>query len=192
MQAAVPPGRGAMLAVIGADETQVKALCAEVANGAVLAPANFNCPGQIVIAGEADAVGRARELLKSKGLKGIPLKVSAPFHCPLMRPATDRMIEVLRGVEIGPYRFPVYANVDATAHDDNTATASLLVRQIEGAVRFQEIVESMAQAGVTHALELGPGKVLAGLVKKTSPSIEVLSVGDIAGIEATGSFLGLS
>lgn len=191
MQRAVPEGRGAMLAVLGGDEAAVRALCREAAQGAVLAPANFNCPGQIVVAGEAEAVARARELTKARGLKGIPLKVSAPFHCALMRPATDRMREVLRDVELGPYRFPVFANVDAAPHRDPSHTVDLLVRQVEGAVRFQEIVERMVAHGVTHALEIGPGKVLAGLVKKTAPSIDVLNVSDVAGVEATGPFLGL-
>jgi [acyl-carrier-protein] S-malonyltransferase len=192
MQAAVPPGNGAMLAVLGGNEAQVRALCTEVANGDVLAPANFNCPGQIVIAGDAVAVGRARGQLKIHGLKGIPLKVSAPFHCPLMRPATERMTDVLHSVELGPYQFPVFANVDASPNRDSAATVDLLIRQIEGAVRFQEIVEAMAREGVTHALEIGPGKVLAGLVKKTSPEIQVLGVGDVAGVAAVGQFLGLA
>lgn len=192
MQAAVAPGRGAMLAVLGGDEVTVRALCEEAAQDAVLAPANFNCPGQIVIAGEVEAVDRARELLKSKGLKGIPLKVSAPFHCPLMRPATLRMKEVLAGVEIAAPRFPVVANVDARPNQDPALTSDLLVRQIEGAVRFQEIVELLAREGVTHALEIGPGKVLAGLVKKTSPSIAVHNVADADDLEAVGPFLGMS
>jgi [acyl-carrier-protein] S-malonyltransferase len=192
MQSAVSQGLGAMLAVIGADEAQVVDLCDEARESDVLTPANFNCPGQIVIAGHASAVERARGLLKARGLRGVPLKVSAPFHCPLMAPATARMREVLSTVQVRTHQFPVFANVDARPNSDPSRTVELLTRQIEGAVRFQATIEAMLREGVTHALELGPGNVLAGLVKKTAPSIEVHGVSDVASVEAAGAFLGLA
>lgn len=189
MQRAVPQGQGAMLAVIGGTPDQVAAICDQSRGDDVLSPANFNCPGQIVIAGHTAAIERARAAIKEGGLKGIPLKVSAPFHCALMRPATERMREVLQNVSFGAYRFPVFANFDARANQNEARTMELLVSQIEGAVRFEEIITQMVANGVTKALELGPGQVLAGLVRKTTAEIEVLSVSDPASLEAVAAFL---
>jgi len=175
MQEAVPEGRGAMAAIMGGEPEQVSALCAEAAAGDVLAPANFNSPGQIVISGSADAVARAVELAGSKKLKAIPLKVSAPFHSALMAPAARAVEAALAKLTLGPLAFPVVSNIDAQPNADRARVADLLVRQVDGPVRWQESVAFMAGAGVTTAFEVGPGKVLAGLVKRIDKRISVAS-----------------
>lgn len=182
MQEAVPEGQGAMAAIMGGEPEQVSALCAEAANGDVLSAANFNSPGQIVISGAAAAVARAVELAPSKKLKAIPLKVSAPFHSALMAPAARAVEAALARVEIGPLAFPVVANVDARPNADRARVAELLVRQVDGPVRWQESIAFMAEAGVTRAFEIGPGKVLAGLVKRIDKRISVESRFDPASL----------
>jgi [acyl-carrier-protein] S-malonyltransferase len=172
MQDAVPEGQGGMAAMLG-DAAAVTALCAEAAQGEVLSPANFNSPGQIVISGHAKAVARAIELAPSKGLKAIPLKVSAPFHSALMAPAARAVESALAPISIGQLAFPVVANVDARPNTEPGRVTELLVRQVDGPVRWEESVAFMAQAGVTSALEIGPGKVLAGLVKRIDKRIAV-------------------
>jgi [acyl-carrier-protein] S-malonyltransferase len=189
MQAAVPPGVGAMAAIMGLDDAGVAALCADAAQGDVVSPANFNAPGQIVIAGHAAAVARARELAAGRGGKAIALKVSAPFHCALMRPAADRLAAELEKTRVAPLAFPVVANVDAAPNSDPSRVAELLVRQIDGAVKWAKSIEHIASLGVTHALEIGPGKVLAGLVKRISKQITVLSISDVDGVERAREFL---
>jgi len=174
MQEAVPPGRGAMAAIMGGDTAAVEELCRDAAAGDVLSPANFNAPGQIVISGSAEAVGRAVELAGSRKLKAIPLKVSAPFHSALMAPAAAVVKAALTEIQVRPLAFPVIANVDAQANSDAGRVAELLVRQIDGAVRFEESIARMAESGVTQALEIGPGKVLAGLVKRIDKRISVI------------------
>jgi [acyl-carrier-protein] S-malonyltransferase len=176
MQRAVSAGEGAMAAVMGGDATAVEQLCADVraeANGWVVSPANFNAPGQIVIAGHAAAVERAAVVAKERKLKAIPLKVSAPFHCSLMAPAATALDRALSEVEIGPLQFPVISNVEAQPNSDPARVRELLVRQVAGAVRWQESLEWMAQQGITEAWEIGPGQVLAGLAKRTTPSLVV-------------------
>ena len=173
MQDAVPEGRGAMAAIMGGDPESVSALCAEAAAGEVLSPANFNAPGQIVISGAAAAVARAVELAGARKLKAIPLKVSAPFHCALMAPAADVVRDALTKIEVSALKFPVISNVEARPNSDSSRVSELLVRQIDGAVRFHESIGVMAEAGVTQALEIGPGKVLAGLVKRIDKRISV-------------------
>ena len=175
MQQAVPEGQGAMAAIMGGEAEQVSALCAQAAGGEVLSPANFNSPGQIVISGSATAVARAVELAACMKLKAIPLKVSAPFHSALMAPAARAVDAALADVRIGALAFPVVANVDARPNADSTRVRELLVRQVDGPVRWQESVSFMAEAGVTTALEIGPGKVLAGLVKRIDKRISVQS-----------------
>ena len=183
MQEAVPEGNGAMAAIMGGDDAQVSALCAEAAQGEVLAPANFNSPGQIVISGAASAVARAVELAPAMKLKAIPLKVSAPFHSALMAPAARAVDAGLAKISIGKLAFPVVANVDARPNQDSERVRELLVRQVDGAVRWQESVAFMAEAGVTAALEIGPGKVLAGLVKRIDKRITVTSCFDPAALK---------
>ena len=189
MQAAVPAGTGAMAAVMGVEPALLAELCAAGAQGDVVSPANFNAPGQIVVAGHAAAVGRLNELVAAKGGKAIPLKVSAPFHCALMAPAARALEARLGAVTVRPLAFPIVANVDATPNADAGRVKELLVRQVDGAVRWEESVRFMASSGVTRALEIGPGKVLAGLAKRIAKEIRVLSVGDAAALDQVASFL---
>jgi [acyl-carrier-protein] S-malonyltransferase len=190
MQDAVPEGEGGMAAIIGGDQAAVEALCAEAAQGDVVSPANFNAPGQIVISGHKRAVDRAAALAGAKKLKAIPLKVSAPFHCALMAPAARAVETALAQLTLSPLRFPVIANVSAAPNDDAGETKSLLVRQIDGPVLWEQTIVRMAAAGITHALEIGPGKVLAGLVKRIDKQIRVLSVGDPESIAKIPEFFG--
>jgi len=190
MQEAVPEGEGGMAAIMGGDRAAVEALCAEAAEGDVVSPANFNAPGQIVISGHKRAVDRAAALAGSKKLKAIPLKVSAPFHCALMAPAARAVEAALAGLTLRAPSFPVVANVSAQPNDDSTEAKRLLVRQIDGPVLWEQSIQLMAEAGVTHALEIGPGKVLAGLVKRIDKRITVLSVGDAEAIAKIPAFLG--
>lgn len=189
MQESVPPGQGAMAAVMGVAPGDLARLCADAAEGEVVSPANFNAPGQIVIAGHAAAVARACKLAGERGGKAIPLKVSAPFHCALMAPAARALTERLTTVDVGPLAFPVVANVDAAPNTDAGRVKELLIRQVDSPVRWEESVRAMAAAGVTHVLEIGPGKVLAGLVKRIAKEIAVVSVGDSAGIEAAAALV---
>ncbi|WP_129348115.1 ACP S-malonyltransferase [Sorangium cellulosum] len=189
MQEAVPAGEGAMSALVGLDQDAVLAICAEAAQGEVVSPANYNGPGQIVIAGHNRAVARAGELAVARGGKAISLKVSAPFHCALMRPAAERLRPELERTPLRPLAFPVIANVDAAPNADPERVRSLLLRQVDGTVQWTQTIERMAADGVTHALELGPGKVLAGLVKRITKQIKVLNVSDMAGIERVSAFL---
>jgi [acyl-carrier-protein] S-malonyltransferase len=192
MQAAVPPGVGAMAAIMGIDSRErVVALCAEASTPeARVQPANFNAPGQVVIAGHAEAVARAGELASKERGKAIPLKVSAPFHCSLMAPAGRTLASELERVTIASLAFPVVANVDAAPNQDPARVKELLVRQVDGAVRWEDSVRFMVAHGVTHALEIGPGKVLAGLCKRISKDLKVLSVGDIGSLAQVSAFLG--
>ena len=193
MQAAVPAGVGSMAAIMGVDPEQLEAICREATSsdgGAeVVSPANFNAPGQIVIAGHAAAVARACELASAAKGKAIPLKVSAPFHCALMAPAA-RVVEAELGrVNVNVPRFPIVANFDAQPNADPARVKDLLVRQVDGAVRWEQAVRVMVEAGVTHALEIGPGKVIAGLCKRITKELTVLSVGDAAAVEQVRAFL---
>jgi [acyl-carrier-protein] S-malonyltransferase len=189
MQAAVPEGQGAMAAILGGDADAVQKLCDEARGGDVLAPANFNAPGQIVIAGHAGAVRRAGELASARKLKAIFLNVSAPFHSPLMEPAARAVEAALGKVRIGALRFPVVTNVAATPNDAPGAVADLLVRQIDGPVLWEQSVRWLSEQGVTRALEIGPGKVLAGLVRKIDKRLAVQSVGDPESVAAARAFL---
>ena len=190
MQDAVPAGQGGMAAVMGLDAAGVVALCADAAEGEVLGPANFNGPGQTVIAGHASAVERARVLAGTRGGKAVLLKVSAPFHCALMRPAAERLAPELARVTIGAPAFPVVANVDGVANSDPARIRELLVRQIDGPVQWLKSIELLAAEGVTHALEIGPQKVLAGLVKRITKQITVLGVSDVEGVDRAAAILG--
>ena len=189
MQDAVPAGQGAMAAIMGLDPQAIEAVCAEASQGEIVSPANFNAPGQIVIAGHAAAVARASALVASRSGKAIPLKVSAPFHCALMRPAADALAPRLAELTIRPLAFPVIANVDAEPNVDPSRVTDLLIRQIDGPVQWVKTIERMAAEGVTHALEIGPGKVLAGLVKRLAKQIKVLSVSDPEAIAKVAAFV---
>lgn len=189
MQEAVPAGLGAMAAVMGMDADALRAVCDEAAQGEVVSPANYNGPGQIVIAGHATAVARASALVGQRGGKAIALKVSAPFHCALMRPAAERLTPALRQARLGPLSFPVVANVDGVPNADPDRARDLLIQQIDGPVQWLRTIERMVEDGVTHALEIGPGKVLAGLCKRITKQIAVHGVGDPAGVERAMAFL---
>ena len=189
MQDAVPPGTGAMAAVMGIEAAKLAELCKAAAQGEVVSPANFNAPGQIVVAGHAAAVARVGVLVEAEKGKAIPLKVSAPFHCALMAPAATVVDDKLGKVTISPLAFPIVANVDAKPNSDATRVKALLVGQVDGPVRWEESVRAMTAAGVERALEIGPGKVLAGLVRRTAKEIRVLSVGDAAALDQVAAFL---
>lgn len=172
MQEAVPAGEGAMAALLGAPPDKVEALCREVAQGEVLSPANFNGAGQIVIAGHAGAVDRAIGVAKTYGAKrAVRLPVSAPFHCSLMEPAAGRLAAELDRVTISAPRVPVVTNVEAEPNRDGQRVRDLLVRQVTAPVRWEESVLQLERMGVTRAIEVGPGKVLSGLVRRIAKGI---------------------
>ncbi|HLU68158.1 MAG TPA: ACP S-malonyltransferase [Kofleriaceae bacterium] len=179
MQEAVPVGQGAMAAILGLDPVAVTELCAEAAQGEVCQPANFNGGGQIVISGHAGAVDRAMAAAKTKGaMRAVALQVSAPFHCPLMQPAADRLREALADIAIKPLRVPVVSNVTAQPNHDAGEVARLLVEQVTAPVRWEESMLRLEQDGVSRALELGAGSVLRGLCKRIARGISVVSVGE--------------
>ncbi|OFW36771.1 MAG: [acyl-carrier-protein] S-malonyltransferase [Acidobacteria bacterium RIFCSPLOWO2_12_FULL_67_14b] len=188
MQEAVPVGQGAMAAILGLDEAGVRRACEEAAQGEVVSPANLNAPGQIVIAGSAAAVARAGERAKALGAKrAIPLTVSAPFHCALMKPAEDRLAPELRAASAADPRVPVVANVDAEPKRTASASIEALIRQVSSPVRWESVVQRLASEGVTAYVEVGPGKVLSGLVKKIARDATILNVegpDDLATVEA--------
>lgn len=190
MQEAVPVGAGSMAAIIGADPETVRAACEEARHGEVCSPANINSPGQVVIAGTAGAVERAGALLKSRGAKRVmPLKVSAPFHCALMQPAQERLAADLDRAEFSDPRVPLISNVDAAEVRTGAEARSALVRQVSSAVRWRETVERLVGAGVETFVEVGPGKVLSGLVRQTARAARCLNVEDAASLEATRAAL---
>jgi [acyl-carrier-protein] S-malonyltransferase len=189
MQEAVPQGLGGMAAIMGGDSAAVEALCKDAAEGEVVSPANFNAPGQIVISGHKTAVARAATLAGERKLKAVVLNVSAPFHCSLMAPAAARMKTALAAVTPGPLAFPILPNVEAKPNTDAARVAELLVRQVDSPVQWEQTLLAMADSGVTHALEIGPGKVLAGLAKRIDKRVSVLSVGDPESIAKVAEFL---
>ncbi len=191
MQEAVPEGVGAMAAVLGLEPAKVKAACDEAAQGQVVSPANYNSPEQTVIAGNAQAVERAGAKCKEAGAKRVmPLPVSAPFHCALMDPVKPRLSEVLGKVKVAAPSVPVVSNVEATPNADASRVVSLLIEQVSSPVRWIECVEALKAGGVTHIVELGPGKVLCGLVKRITKDIETFNVEDSATLEKALAALG--
>ena len=185
MQDAVPAGTGAMAAVLALDADRVKAICAEVAQDQVVEAVNFNSPEQTVIAGDKAAVERAAEACKGAGAKrAVMLPVSAPFHCALMRPAAERLRERLAQVPLRAPEIPVVNNVDVASLSDPERIRDALVRQAAAPVRWVETMRAMQQAGVSHVYECGPGKVLAGLVKRCADGLAGAAMADLAGVEA--------
>jgi [acyl-carrier-protein] S-malonyltransferase len=181
MQQAVPVGEGAMAAILGLDRESVARACQDVEaeTGRVVSPANLNAPGQVVIAGHADAVARASERAKALGARrAIPLAVSAPFHCALMKPAEERLAPELRALTVSDPAIPVIANVDAEPKRDAASAVDALIRQVSSPVRWEDVVTRLVKDGVTTCVELGPGTVLAGLIKKIDRSVRVLSIED--------------
>lgn len=185
MQAAVPEGQGAMAAILGLDDDGVRAACAESAQAEVVQAVNFNAPGQVVIAGHKAAVARAINACKARGAKrAMPLPVSAPFHSSLMQPAADRLEGFLKDVVFAVPSVPVLNNVDVKIETDPNKIKNALVRQAAAPVLWAETIRAMAAQGVTHVVECGPGKVLAGLVKRIEPKLQGLAAADRASLEA--------
>ncbi len=186
MQDAVPAGAGAMAAIMGADDDAVLAACAEAAQGQVVEPVNYNAPGQLVIAGDREAVERAIVLAKQKGAKrGVLLPVSAPFHSSLLRPAAERLAARLAEVAFQSPSIPVIHNVDVALHREPDAIRRALAQQAANPVRWTATVRAMAQQGVTHVIECGPGKVLAGLTRRIADGIPAYALTDSDAIAAT-------
>lgn len=178
MQEAVPPGVGKMAAVLGLTSEEVSGLCAEVAGEEnVVSPANFNSPTQTVISGEARAVSAAAELAKEKGARRVvELEVSAPFHCSLMEPAAARLRDVLGEMDFHPLKYPVVTNTEAKANSDPSRVADILVEQVVSPVRWAESLEFLKDSGVSEFLEIGPSKVLSGLVKRTLKGVSCAGI----------------
>ncbi len=191
MQDAVPVGAGAMAAIMGLSPEAVEAVCASVKDKGVVSPANFNGGDQVVISGSTAAVDAACEAAKSAGAKrALPLPVSAPFHCALMQPAANRLSPELRAIPQGPFRFPVVANVTAEVYPAGVPAAEMLIRQIESPVRWEASVRRMCDLGVSAFMEIGPGKVLSGLVKRIERGAKTASFGVPAEIESARALLG--
>ena len=185
MQRAVPPGEGAMAALLGTDLEAARAICAEVAAGEVVEAANDNGGGQVVISGHRAAVERAVEAAKAHGIKrAMLLPVSAPFHCALMAPAADVMADALGEAAVAPPMVPLIANVSAAKATDPAEIRTLLVQQVTGTVRWRECVLAAVDLGVDSFVELGAGKVLSGLVRRIAPDARAISAGSPAEIEA--------
>jgi [acyl-carrier-protein] S-malonyltransferase len=188
MQEAVPVGAGGMAALIGASVEQAQAVCEEAAQGDVLSVANINAPGQIVIAGTKAGIDRAIEIAKKHGIRrALPLPVSAPFHCALMKPAEEQLKPVLDSAPLKDLWVSLVSNVDASPIGTATAVRNALLRQVASPVRWVESVERMVAMGVRRFVEIGPGNVLTGLIKRIDPGVELINVSDVPSIE---SYLG--
>jgi len=184
MQEAVPEGKGAMAAILNLDDENVRIACTEAAQGETVQAVNFNAPGQVVIAGHKSAVARAMEVCKAKGAKrALPLPVSAPFHSSLMQPAAEQLRDYLERVEVTAPAVPLINNVDVETPREPRAIKDALVRQAASPVRWVEIIRRMAGMGVTHVVECGPGKILAGLVKRIDPKLQGIALADRAALE---------
>lgn len=191
MQEAAPVGAGAMAAVVGLDAALVAQACEEGAQGEVVSPANLNAPGQVVIAGAREAVSRAGARARALGARRVlPLPVSAPFHCRLMEPARERLEPELRALVVSDPSVPVIANVDAEPKRDAAAAIDALIAQVSAPVRWEAVVGRLASSGVRTCVEVGPGAVLAGLIRKIDRSMRVVSVGDPEGVAALEQLIG--
>jgi [acyl-carrier-protein] S-malonyltransferase len=179
MQEAVPVGEGTMAAVLGMEREQIEKICEEVSSGEILTPANFNCPGQIVIAGHAKAVERAIERIKKEGKKAVLLPVSAPFHSPLMKPAGERLEKALQEISVSVLKIPVVTNAEAEVNTSKDRVKGLLVAQVSNPVRWEESMRKMIEKGIEQILEIGPGKVLSGLMKRIDNRIEAGNLEDL-------------
>jgi [acyl-carrier-protein] S-malonyltransferase len=178
MQEAVPVGQGAMAAILGLDAATVRRACEEAADGEVVSPANINSPDQVVIAGATAAVQRAGERARALGAKRVvPLPVSAPFHCAMMKPAEERLAPELRSLVVHQPRVPVVANVDAETKREAEGAIDALVRQVSAAVLWEDVMRRLASEGVTTYVEVGPGRVLSGLARKIHKDAEVFAFG---------------
>jgi [acyl-carrier-protein] S-malonyltransferase len=185
MQEAVPAGTGAMAAILGLDDDATRAACAEAAQNEIVEAVNFNGPGQVVIAGHKAAVARASEACKARGAKrAMPLPVSAPFHSSLLKPAGEKLAGYLQNVTVLSPGIQLVNNVDVRIESDPEQIKNALVRQASSPVRWAETIRAMAAQGVTHVVECGPGKVLAGLVKRIDPNLQGIAAADRASLEA--------
>lgn len=185
MQQAVPEESGAMYAIIGLDNEPISKACSDAAQGQIVAPVNFNSPGQVVIAGNKEAVERAGEACKAAGAKRVlPLPVSVPSHCALMKPAAEKLALALQAINFSAPQCPVINNVDVTKETSPDAIRDALVRQLYSPVRWTETVESMADAGIEHLIEVGPGKVLTGLTKRIISTFSAVAINDSASLSA--------
>ncbi|PRP70016.1 [acyl-carrier-protein] S-malonyltransferase [Chromobacterium amazonense] len=190
MQAAVPAGAGAMAAILNLSDDDIRAACAEAAQGEVVEPVNFNSPGQVVIAGHKAAVERAMEACKAKGAKrALPLPVSVPSHCSLMRPAAERLAEALREANLNVPAIPVLHNADVASYSDPAQIRDALTRQLYMPVRWTETIQKLAGDGILLMAECGPGKVLAGLAKRIDGNVKCLALTDRASLEAASAEL---
>jgi [acyl-carrier-protein] S-malonyltransferase len=184
MQEAVPAGQGAMAAVLGMSLDQLQQVCAEAAQGEVVSPANINSPDQIVISGSTHAVERAAELARQRGAKrAIMLPVSAPFHCAFMQPAQDRLAKDLAALEFSRSEVPVVANIDAKSKTEPASARDALVRQVTGAVQWVGCIRTLIELGATTFVEVGPGRVLTGLMRQIDRSLAAMNVEDQASLE---------
>ena len=184
MQRAVPEGVGAMAAIIGLDNESIAANCEKAAQGQVVSPVNFNSPGQVVIAGHKEAVERANVLMKESGAKrALPLPVSVPSHCALMKPAAEELAIALDKLEVKAPAIPVINNADVATVTDPAAIKDALVRQLFSPVRWTETVERMASEDIIFEIEMGPGKVLSGLVKRIDKRVDGSAINDVAGLQ---------
>lgn len=185
MQSAVPAGVGAMAAILGLADAELVLACEEAAQGEVVAPVNYNSPGQTVIAGHKAAVERAMDAAKARGAKrAMPLPVSVPSHCALMQPAAVKLAAAMAGIALGQAQVPVLHNVDVLAHEEPNALRQALAAQLYSPVRWVETLQTMAGQGVTQVVECGPGKVLAGLTKRSELALTGLALTDMASLEA--------
>lgn len=192
MQEAVPAGEGAMAALIGIDSETVRSICSEAASLGVCAPANINSPNQTVIAGHRPAVERAVELAKENGAKrAVMLAVSAPFHCELMKPAAERLATLFEKTVFSDLGVPLVTNVDAKLITCGVTAADALLRQVASPVRWSESIGRLLNEGVTRFVEVGPGKVLSGLVRQISRQCQILNVENVQSLDATVASLGL-
>lgn len=180
MQEAVPVGIGAMAAIIGLENNDVIECCKEASEIGVVEPANFNCPGQVVVAGEVAAVEKAAELCKGKGAKrAMLLPVSAPFHCSLLKPAGQKLSEELAGITLNDIEIPVVTNVTAECITDKNLVKDLLIRQVSSSVLWENSVKTMLDQGVDTFVEIGPGKALSGFIRKINKDVKVLNVDNL-------------
>ncbi|MGD9627760.1 MAG: ACP S-malonyltransferase [Pyrinomonadaceae bacterium] len=186
MQEAVPVGVGAMAAILGADLATIEQACDDASEGKVCSPANINSPSQVVIAGDADAVGRACEILKERGAKrAVKLNVSAPFHCALMMPAQERLARDLSGLAYGEFGCPIVHNVDAAVNSDAGLVCERLTRQVSSPVKWMQSVQEMVKNDVATMVEVGTGKVLSGLVRQIDRDVRCLNVENSESLKST-------
>ena len=185
MQEAVPAGVGSMAAIIGLDDEKIQAICVELSGEQIVAPVNYNSPGQVVIAGHKEAVEKASEACKEAGAKrALPLAVSVPSHCELMKPAAEKLAADLEALAFNAPKSSLINNVDVAMETDASSIKDALVRQLYSPVRWTETIQELAKLGITQTYEFGPGKVLSGLVKRIDRSISCASVNDVASIES--------